>query len=35
MPTVDQMRELLKEIDDPEIPINIVDLGLPMWSAAA
>lgn len=28
MPTVDQMREALKEVYDPEIPINIVDLGL-------
>ena len=28
MATLDQMREALKEIYDPEIPINIVDLGL-------
>jgi metal-sulfur cluster biosynthetic enzyme len=28
MPTVDQMREALKEVFDPEIPINVVDLGL-------
>jgi len=28
MPNVDQMRETLKEVFDPEIPINIVDLGL-------
>jgi metal-sulfur cluster biosynthetic enzyme len=28
MPTADQMREALKEVYDPEIPINIVDLGL-------
>lgn len=27
-PTVEQMREALKEVYDPEIPINIVDLGL-------
>jgi len=27
-PSVEQMREALKEIYDPEIPINIVDLGL-------
>ena len=26
--TVEQMRDALKEIFDPEIPINIVDLGL-------
>jgi metal-sulfur cluster biosynthetic enzyme len=26
--TVDEMREAMKEIFDPEIPINIVDLGL-------
>lgn len=28
MPTEDEMREKLKECYDPEIPINIVDLGL-------
>ena len=28
MATLDQMREALKGICDPEIPINIVDLGL-------
>jgi len=28
MPTVEEVREALKEIFDPEIPINIVDLGL-------
>jgi len=27
-PTPDEMREALKEVFDPEIPINIVDLGL-------
>ena len=27
-PTADEMREALKEVFDPEIPINIVDLGL-------
>lgn len=27
-PTVEQMREALKDVYDPEIPINIVDLGL-------
>ncbi len=26
--TVDEVREAMKEIFDPEIPINIVDLGL-------
>jgi len=26
--TLDEMREAMKEIFDPEIPINIVDLGL-------
>ena len=26
--TIDEMREAMKEIFDPEIPINIVDLGL-------
>ena len=26
--SVDEMREAMKEIFDPEIPINIVDLGL-------
>jgi len=26
--TVDELREALKEVFDPEIPINIVDLGL-------
>jgi metal-sulfur cluster biosynthetic enzyme len=26
--TIDDMREAMKEIFDPEIPINIVDLGL-------
>ena len=28
MPTTEAIREALKEIFDPEIPINIVDLGL-------
>ena len=28
MATVDEMRDALKEVFDPEIPINIVDLGL-------
>src|SRR3990172_2114465 len=28
MPTTDEVREALKEVFDPEIPINIVDLGL-------
>jgi metal-sulfur cluster biosynthetic enzyme len=28
MATVEQMRQALREIYDPEIPINIVDLGL-------
>ncbi|MCZ7649441.1 MAG: iron-sulfur cluster assembly protein [Planctomycetota bacterium] len=28
MPTAAEVREKLKEIYDPEIPINIVDLGL-------
>jgi len=28
MPTVEEVREAMKEIFDPEIPINIVDLGL-------
>ncbi|MCZ7645540.1 MAG: iron-sulfur cluster assembly protein [Planctomycetota bacterium] len=28
MATVDEMRESLREIFDPEIPINIFDLGL-------
>lgn len=28
MPTVDEVRAALKEVYDPEIPINIVDLGL-------
>lgn len=28
MPTIDHLREALKEVYDPEIPINIVDLGL-------
>lgn len=28
MPTVEQLSEALKEVYDPEIPINIVDLGL-------
>jgi metal-sulfur cluster biosynthetic enzyme len=27
-PTLDQMREALKDVYDPEVPINIVDLGL-------
>jgi metal-sulfur cluster biosynthetic enzyme len=27
-PTDDQIREVLREVDDPEIGINIVDLGL-------
>jgi metal-sulfur cluster biosynthetic enzyme len=27
-PTVDELREALKEVYDPEIPINVVDLGL-------
>lgn len=27
-PTAEQMRDALKEVFDPEIPINIVDLGL-------
>jgi FeS assembly SUF system protein len=28
MPTVDQVMEALKNCYDPEIPVNIVDLGL-------
>lgn len=28
MPTVDQVREALKGCYDPEIPVNVVDLGL-------
>ncbi len=28
MPTAEQVREALKECFDPEIPVNIVDLGL-------
>ncbi|MBE7467410.1 MAG: DUF59 domain-containing protein [Planctomycetes bacterium] len=28
MPTVDEMRDALREVFDPEIPINILDLGL-------
>lgn len=28
MPTEDEVREKLKECYDPEIPVNIVDLGL-------
>ncbi|MFB6356550.1 MAG: metal-sulfur cluster assembly factor, partial [bacterium] len=28
MPDEDEIREKLKECYDPEIPINIVDLGL-------
>ncbi len=28
VPSVEEMREALKEVFDPEIPINIVDLGL-------
>src|SRR4051812_28534945 len=28
IPTPDEMKEAMKEIFDPEIPINIVDLGL-------
>jgi len=27
-PTAEQLREALKEVYDPEIPINVVDLGL-------
>ncbi|MGD0090207.1 MAG: iron-sulfur cluster assembly protein [Planctomycetota bacterium] len=27
-PSLDELREALKEVYDPEIPINIVDLGL-------
>ena len=26
--TVDEVKEALKEVYDPEIPVNIVDLGL-------
>ena len=28
MPTADQIREALKEVIDPELGVNIVDLGL-------
>lgn len=28
MPTEAQIREALREVEDPELPINIVDLGL-------
>lgn len=28
VPTEDMIREALKEVYDPEIPVNIVDLGL-------
>jgi metal-sulfur cluster biosynthetic enzyme len=28
MPTVDQVREALKDVEDPELHIGIIDLGL-------